>query len=102
MTLATVGTARATAGLLDLPGREDRRRAAGRLRRDGLGTLQVLRFLRTLRGTHVGASCGHMRTARRVRISSDTPLPVHGDGEICSRTSASWRSRSRGRLRLLG
>ncbi|HEV7590931.1 MAG TPA: diacylglycerol kinase family protein [Longimicrobium sp.] len=50
---------------------------------DGLGTLQILRFLpKTLRGTHVGASCVHMRTARRVRISSDTPLPVHADGEI--------------------
>ncbi|HEX8694715.1 MAG TPA: diacylglycerol kinase family protein [Longimicrobium sp.] len=50
---------------------------------DGLGTLGILRFLpKVLRGTHVGASCVHMRRVRRVRISSDEPLPVHADGEI--------------------
>jgi diacylglycerol kinase family enzyme len=50
---------------------------------DGLGKLQIAGFLpRTLRGTHVGASCVHMRRARRVRITSATPLPVHADGEI--------------------
>ncbi|HSU13898.1 diacylglycerol kinase family protein [Longimicrobium sp.] len=50
---------------------------------DGLSRMRILGFLpRTLRGTHVGASCVHMRLARRVRITSDTPLPVHADGEI--------------------
>ena len=71
---------------------------------DGLGTLQVLRFLpMTLRGTHVGASCVHMRTARRVRISSDTPLPVHADGEILFEAARELEIEiAAGRLRLLG
>jgi YegS/Rv2252/BmrU family lipid kinase len=50
---------------------------------DGLGTLGILRFLpRVLRGTHTGASCVRMRQARRVRVTSPDPLPVHADGEI--------------------
>ena len=71
---------------------------------DGLGTLQILRFLpMTLRGTHVGASCVHMRTARRVRISSDTPLPVHADGEILFEDARELEIEiAAGRLRLLG
>ncbi|MBB4636231.1 diacylglycerol/lipid kinase family protein [Longimicrobium terrae] len=50
---------------------------------DALGTAGILRFLpRVMRGTHVGASCVHMHQARRVRITSSDPLPVHADGEI--------------------
>ena len=50
---------------------------------DGLGTLGILGFLpRVMRGTHVGASCVHMHLARRVRVTSPDPLPVHADGEI--------------------
>jgi diacylglycerol kinase (ATP) len=50
---------------------------------DRLGTLGILRFLpRVMRGTHVGASCVHMHRARRVRVTSPDPLPVHADGEI--------------------
>jgi diacylglycerol kinase (ATP) len=51
----------------------------------GLGILGILRFLpRVMRGTHVGASCVHMHRARRVRVTSPDPLPVHADGEIVS------------------
>ncbi|HYW14252.1 MAG TPA: diacylglycerol kinase family protein [Longimicrobium sp.] len=50
---------------------------------DGLGTLGILSFLpRVMRGTHTGASCVHMHRARRVRVTSPDPLPVHADGEI--------------------
>jgi diacylglycerol kinase (ATP) len=71
---------------------------------DGLGTLQILGFLpRTLRGTHVGASCVHMRTARRVRISSETPFAVHADGEILFEAARELEIEiAPGRLRLLG
>jgi YegS/Rv2252/BmrU family lipid kinase len=71
---------------------------------DGLGRLRILRFLpKTIRGTHVGESCVHMRTARRVRISSDTPLPVHADGEILFEDARELEIEiAPGRLRLLG
>ena len=50
---------------------------------DGLGTLGILGFLpRVMRGTHTGAACVHMHRARRVRVTSPDPLPVHADGEI--------------------
>jgi len=50
---------------------------------EGLGTLGILRFLpRVMRGTHLDARCVHMHRARRVRVSSPDPLPVHADGEI--------------------
>ena len=50
---------------------------------DGLGTLGILSFLpRVMRGTHTGAKCVHMHRARRVRVTSPDPLPVHADGEI--------------------
>jgi diacylglycerol kinase (ATP) len=50
---------------------------------DGLGTLGILSFLpRVMRGTHTGANCVHMHRARRVRVTSPDPLPVHADGEI--------------------
>ncbi|HEX6370161.1 MAG TPA: diacylglycerol kinase family protein [Longimicrobium sp.] len=50
---------------------------------DGLGTLGILGFLpRVMRGTHTGAACVHMHLARRVRVTSPDPLPVHADGEI--------------------
>ena len=50
---------------------------------DGLTTGRIVRILpKTLWGKHVGESCVHMRTVRRVRITSDAPLPVHADGEI--------------------
>ena len=49
----------------------------------GLGTLGILRFLpRVMRGTHTTASCVRMHHARRVRVTSPDPLPVHADGEI--------------------
>lgn len=71
---------------------------------DGLTRLQILGFLpRTLRGTHVGASCVHMRHARRVRITSATPLPVHADGEILFEAATELEIEIHpGRLRLLG
>lgn len=71
---------------------------------DGLGTLRILRFLpKVLRGTHVGESCVHMRTARHVRITSDTPLPVHADGEILSEAARELEIEiAPGCLRLLG
>ncbi|HEU4880590.1 MAG TPA: diacylglycerol kinase family protein [Longimicrobium sp.] len=50
---------------------------------DGLGTLGILSFLpRVMWGAHTGASCVHMHHARRVRVTSPDPLPVHADGEI--------------------
>ena len=50
---------------------------------EGLGTLGILGFLpRVMRGTHVGARCVRMHRARRVRVTSPDPLPVHADGEI--------------------
>lgn len=50
---------------------------------DGLGTFGILGFLpRVMRGTHTGAACVHMHRARRVRVTSPDPLPVHADGEI--------------------
>jgi diacylglycerol kinase (ATP) len=50
---------------------------------DELGTMGILGFLpRVMRGTHVGARCVHMHRARRVRVASPDPLPVHADGEI--------------------
>jgi YegS/Rv2252/BmrU family lipid kinase len=71
---------------------------------DGLGRRQILGFLpRTLKGTHVGASCVHMRTASRVRISSDMPLPVHADGEILHESAHELEIEIRpGALRLIG
>ncbi len=71
---------------------------------DGLGKLQILRFLpKTIRGTHVGASCVHMRRVTRVRITSDTPLPVHADGEILAEDARELEIEiAPGRLRLLG
>jgi diacylglycerol kinase (ATP) len=71
---------------------------------DGLGKLQILRFLpKTIRGTHVGASCVHMRRVTGVRITSDTPLPVHADGEILSEDARELEIEiAPGRLRLLG
>ncbi|HET7228476.1 MAG TPA: diacylglycerol kinase family protein [Longimicrobium sp.] len=71
---------------------------------DGLSRLQILNFLpKTIRGTHVGASCVHMRRVRHVRITSDTPLPVHADGEILAEDARELDiSIFPGRLRLLG
>jgi len=71
---------------------------------DELSTLRILRFLpKVLRGTHTGESCVHMRTARRVRITSDTPLPLHADGEILSEAARELVIEiAPGRLRLLG
>jgi diacylglycerol kinase family enzyme len=44
-----------------------------------------------------------MRTARRVHISSDTPLPVHADGEILFEDARELEIEiAAGRLRLLG
>jgi YegS/Rv2252/BmrU family lipid kinase len=71
---------------------------------DGLTTPQILGFLpKTMRGTHVGASCVHMRNARRVRITSDAPLPVHADGEILFEDAHELDIEiAPGRLRLVG
>jgi len=71
---------------------------------DGLSTLQILRFLpKTIRGTHVGASCVHMRRVRRVRVTSAAPLAVHADGEIVSEDARELEMEiAPGRLRLLG
>jgi YegS/Rv2252/BmrU family lipid kinase len=71
---------------------------------DGLSTLQVLRFLpKTIRGTHVGASCVHMRRVSRVRLTSEAPLAVHADGEILAEDAHELEiSIEPGRLRLLG
>ncbi|HEX5726080.1 MAG TPA: diacylglycerol kinase family protein, partial [Longimicrobiaceae bacterium] len=48
-----------------------------------LGPLGILRFLpRVMRGTHTGLPVAAFHTAKRVRITSPDPLPVHADGEI--------------------
>jgi diacylglycerol kinase (ATP) len=71
---------------------------------DGLSKPQILRLLpRVMRGTHVGASCVHMRHARRVRITSTAPLAVHADGEILFEDARELEIEIHpGRLRLLG
>lgn len=71
---------------------------------DGLSTPRILHVLpKVIRGAHVGESCVHMRTARRVRITSDTPLPVHADGEILAEGARELEIEiAAGRLRLLG
>ena len=71
---------------------------------DGVGKLELLRILpKTLRGTHVGESCVHMRRVRHVHITSDSLLPVHADGEILAEDAHELDiSLHPGRLRLLG
>jgi YegS/Rv2252/BmrU family lipid kinase len=71
---------------------------------DGLSRPRLLALLpRTLRGTHVGASCVHMRRARRVRVTSATPVAVHADGEILFEDARELEIEIvPGRLRLLG
>ncbi|HEX6748410.1 MAG TPA: diacylglycerol kinase family protein [Longimicrobium sp.] len=71
---------------------------------DGVSRPRLLALLpRVLRGTHVGASCVHMRRARRVLITSDAPLPVHADGEILDEAARELEIEIfPGRLRLLG
>ncbi len=50
---------------------------------DAMGVAEVLGFLpRVMRGTHVGRPGVRMLQARRVRVTSPDPLPVHADGEI--------------------
>ena len=70
---------------------------------DGLGTLGILSFLpRVMRGTHTGASCVHMHRARRVRVTSPDPLPVHADGEIVAEAAREVEIEIHpGRLRVL-
>lgn len=71
---------------------------------DGLSRPRILQFLpKVVRGTHVGASCVHMRRVRRVHITSLTPLPVHADGEILFEDAHQLEIEIEpGRLRLLG
>jgi len=71
---------------------------------DGLSRPRILHFLpKVVRGTHVGARCVHMRRVRRVRITSDSPLPVHADGEILFEDARELEIEiAPGRLRLLG
>lgn len=71
---------------------------------DGLSPVRILTFLPgTLSGKHVNASCVHMRRVRRVRITSESPLPVHADGEILSEGARELEIEiAPGRLRLLG
>ena len=70
---------------------------------DALGTLGILGFLpRVMRGTHTGASCVHMHRARRVRVTSPDPLPVHADGEIIAEAAREVEIEIHpGRLRVL-
>lgn len=50
---------------------------------DPVGRLTMLAMLlRVMRGTHVSASFVEMRRNRVIRLVSDSPLPVHLDGEI--------------------
>jgi diacylglycerol kinase (ATP) len=52
---------------------------------DALGTLGILDLLpRVMRGTHVDRPGVHMHRARRIRVTSPDPLPVHADGEVVS------------------
>lgn len=52
---------------------------------DALSPFGVLRLVpRVMRGTHVGRPGVKIHRARRLRISSPDPLPVHADGEIIS------------------
>ena len=71
---------------------------------DGLSKPRILRFLpKVMRGTHVGESCVHLRTARRVRISIESPVPVHADGEILAEDARELEIEiEAGRLRLRG
>jgi YegS/Rv2252/BmrU family lipid kinase len=71
---------------------------------DGLSRLRILRFLpKVMRGTHVGESCVQMRTARRVRIASESPVAVHADGEILAEDARELEIEIEpGRLRLRG
>lgn len=49
----------------------------------GLGRVGALGFLlRALRAAHVDRPGIDLRHARRVEVTSDSPLPVHADGEI--------------------
>ncbi len=50
---------------------------------DAFSRTELLRLLpHVLRGSHVGRAGVEMHRARRVRITSSEPLPVHADGEI--------------------
>ncbi|HKP76116.1 MAG TPA: hypothetical protein VJT67_11280, partial [Longimicrobiaceae bacterium] len=71
---------------------------------DGLSKPRILRFLpKVMRGTHVGESCVRLRTARRVRIASESPVPVHADGEILAEDARELEIEVEpGRLRLRG
>jgi YegS/Rv2252/BmrU family lipid kinase len=84
MTLATIGNgARHGGGFWICPGARIDDGVLDVCACDALGTLRILRTLPlTLRGGHTGESCVRMGTARRVRITSPDPLPVHADGEI--------------------
>ena len=70
---------------------------------EGLGLLGILRLLpRVMRGTHEGARCVRMHHARRVRITSPDPLPVHADGEVIAKDARELEIEIfPGRLRLL-
>jgi len=71
---------------------------------DGLSKPRILRLLpKVMRGTHAGESCVHMRTARRVRIASESPVAVHADGEILAEDARELEIEIEpGRLRLRG
>lgn len=50
---------------------------------DALRIPGILNLLpRVMRGSHVGRPGVHMHHARRIRITSPDPLPVHADGEV--------------------
>lgn len=50
---------------------------------DALTRTQLLRLIpRVMRGTHAGRPGIEFHQARRVRVTSTEPLPVHADGEI--------------------
>ena len=63
----------------------------------------ILRLLpRVMRGTHEGARSVRMHHARRVRITSPDPLPVHADGEVIAKDARELEIEIfPGRLRLL-
>ncbi|HEV2147631.1 MAG TPA: diacylglycerol kinase family protein [Longimicrobiaceae bacterium] len=71
---------------------------------DALGTLGILDLLpRVMRGTHVGRPRVRMLRARRIRVTSPDPLPVHADGEILSEAAHELEIKVLpGRLTVLG
>lgn len=50
---------------------------------DPISRLRMLQLMpKTFNGSHVGVNCLKMRRSRRLVIQSQTPMPIHIDGEV--------------------